>query len=84
MSKTLTRLSGIILSLTLFLWLLPRPAQAYLDPGSGSYLIQILIASTISFGLAFQAFRDKISSFLRSLSKKAKQKSKDEKETNLD
>jgi hypothetical protein len=29
----------------------PRPALAYIDPGTGSYLIQLLIAAAV--GLAF-------------------------------
>ena len=34
-----------ILTAILILLLLPSPAWAYIDPGAGSYLYQILIAS---------------------------------------
>ena len=36
--------------LTYIMLFFPKPAYAYLDPGSGSYVIQMLIA--LGFGLA--------------------------------
>lgn len=36
---------------------------AYLDPGSGSYLIQILIAALLGGGFAIKAFWKQISAF---------------------
>jgi len=48
-----TSISGIIL--------------AYLDPGSGSYLIQLLIAALLGGGFAIKAFWKQISAFFRKL-----------------
>ncbi len=62
-----TTISGIIL--------------AYLDPGSGSYLIQILIAALLGGGFAIKAFWKQISAFFRKLFKKpavTEEESKDE------
>lgn len=40
---------------------------AYLDPGSGSYLIQILIAALLGGGFAIKAFWKQISAFFSKL-----------------
>jgi hypothetical protein len=42
---------------------LPRPSHAYIDPGTGSYVIQILIAAFISVGFAVKVFWRKIKAF---------------------
>ena len=52
----------------------PHP---YLDPGSGSFLIQILIAALLGVGIAFRASWGKIRRFF------GKKKSDDE-DTNAD
>jgi hypothetical protein len=39
-------LFSILISLSFFLFS-PPPAQAYLDPGAGSYLIQIVVGSVL-------------------------------------
>ncbi|OGO28812.1 MAG: hypothetical protein A2136_11420 [Chloroflexi bacterium RBG_16_54_11] len=47
-----------------------RP-QAYLDPGSGSFLVQLLIAAVVGAGFLIKAYWKKIKSlFTRSGSKK--------------
>ena len=43
--------------------LFARPVHAYLDPGSGSYLIQMLIASLVGGGLFVKTFWVKIKDF---------------------
>jgi hypothetical protein len=43
---------------------------AYLDPGSGSYLIQILIAALLGGGFAIKAFWKQISAFFIKISGK--------------
>jgi len=40
----------------LIMALTPRNAWAYLDPGSGSYLLQLLIAGLLAGGFAFKSF----------------------------
>jgi hypothetical protein len=39
-------------------WLIvfTRPAAAYIDPGSGSFLLQVMIAGLISAGVAVKIF----------------------------
>jgi len=51
-----------ILGLIIIACVFAKPAHAYLDPGSGSYLIQMLIASLV--GLFFKTFWVKIKDLL--------------------
>lgn len=37
-----------ILILILAFFVFPKPAQAYLDPGAGSYIIQVLIGTVLA------------------------------------
>jgi hypothetical protein len=45
-----------VICLFLVLILIPLPAHAYLDPGSGSLLLQSLIAIVVGGWLAFRMF----------------------------
>jgi hypothetical protein len=38
----------------------PLPAQAYMDPGTGSYLLQILLAGFLGAGFAVRMFWGRI------------------------
>jgi hypothetical protein len=40
--------------------LFPPPAHAYLDPGTGSYIFQILIASVLGGTVALRSYWGKI------------------------
>ena len=42
---------------------LPADAHAYLDPGTGSILLQAIAAGLIAIGGAWYAFKEKIRSF---------------------
>ena len=42
----------------------PRPAQAYLDPGTGSYFLQGLVAGLLGAGFALKTFWRRIVAFL--------------------
>lgn len=42
-----------------------RSNQAYLDPGSGSYLLQLLIAGLLGGALVIRSSWDRIKSFFR-------------------
>lgn len=46
----LKRSLNLALAFVLFIFLVPPRVHAYLDPGSGSYLIQIIIASLAGAG----------------------------------
>jgi hypothetical protein len=58
--------AGILILLLGF----PKPNYAYIDPGTGSYVIQILIAAFISISFAVKIFWKKIKTFFRKLFKK--------------
>jgi len=45
-------------------FLLPVKAHAYLDPGTGSYIFQMLIAGFIATAFAVKMYWKKIKSFL--------------------
>jgi biotin transporter BioY len=67
-----------ILSLLLFVLVimagLPSIAFGYIDPGTGSYLLQVAIAALLGGGLAVKIFWKKIKNFFISLfSRKQKQ-----------
>ena len=49
--------------------ILPQKANAYLDPGSGSYLIQIVIASIAGVGFILKSNWQKVKSFFQSREK---------------
>jgi hypothetical protein len=34
----------------------PAPAEAYLDPGTGSYVFQMLVATAVSLGFILKAY----------------------------
>ncbi len=50
---------------------LARP-QAYLDPGSGSYFVQLLLASLMGALFVFGIYRRKVTDFIRNLFSKDK------------
>ena len=62
--------------LTLALTLLPNTALAYLDPGTGSIILQALAAGVISISVAFTSFRIKVSQFISSLFKRSSKRVK--------
>ena len=55
---------------TLFLLLMLTPAYAYLDPGTGSYFIQFIIAFSLGCLLMIKLFWLKIKCFFLNLLKK--------------
>lgn len=64
MSPRTRRVSLGVLTLYLCLFAAP-PGFAYMDPGSGSYLFQLLIAFFLGAGLAMKAFWGRIKAFFR-------------------
>ena len=57
------RLCSIVPLVIVFL-LVSAPAMAYVDPGSGSLIIQMLIAASVGAVFYFRQVRDKIKSIL--------------------
>ena len=56
---------------------MPNVAYAYLDPGTGSIILQALVAGVISISVAFSSIRMKIWMFFQSLFKAKDQTNKD-------
>lgn len=70
-TKTSLTTSGVLLSV----FLLPLPFQnihAYIDPGTGSLIIQILIASFVGGLFLIKVFWGKVKAFFNNLFSKAK------------
>jgi len=67
-----------ILVLTLAFLSLARQAHAYLDPGTGSYFVQILIAGIAGGGYLIVTFWSKIKGFFSSILKSGKKEKKDD------
>lgn len=45
----------LLLILVITVLIFPKPVHAYLDPGTGSYVFQILIAGAIGGSIAFKS-----------------------------
>ncbi|MCY4587424.1 MAG: hypothetical protein OXB98_15410 [Bryobacterales bacterium] len=60
----LKRISRTVLLLAAPLLLFPREAHAYLDPGSGSLIVQALVAAFFALSLAIKAYWRKIKLFV--------------------
>lgn len=56
-----------ILFLPAFLWffLLSLPAQAYLDPGTGSMVLQMIIGGVLAVGYTVKVYWKRIRGFFR-------------------
>jgi hypothetical protein len=52
-----------ILWVFLILLVLPRSSHAYLDPGTGSYIFQLIIAGLLGAAFAVKVFWAKITNF---------------------
>ncbi len=56
---------GWLVALTLGLWLLVMPtASAYIDPGSGSFVFQVLIGFALTAAVTVRTFWRRIREFL--------------------
>lgn len=51
-----------LVCLTIAVW--PTPAQAYIDPGTGSFVVQGIIAAVVGAGFALKVFWKRIVSAL--------------------
>lgn len=57
---------------------LASPAEAYIDPGSGSYAIQVLIGLVVGAGVGLKMYWRRIMAFLGSRGSKRQKPSSDE------
>lgn len=58
--------------ITLLVILFPKPVYAYLDPGTGSYLFQILIAGVLGSLFFVKSIFRRVKGFLKRIFKKNK------------
>jgi len=65
--KYFARLITTHVVLVLFYLIFPLKAYAYLDPGTGSYIFQLIIAAFVGGLFAVKLFWNKIKIFLKNL-----------------
>jgi hypothetical protein len=76
--RLLTRSISILAILSLLYWLFPLKAYAYLDPGTGSYILQIILAAIVGIGFAIKLSWGRIKSFVHNLRSKGEGNEPDE------
>ena len=60
-----SRVAVYVTSVLLFWFIAAQPAKAYIDPGSSSFIIQILIGAAAGGALAIATFWRRIAAFFR-------------------
>jgi len=73
------RLASSVVWVVLLLLIFTRDAHAYLDPGTGSYILQLIIAGLVGTVFAVKIYWGKIRAFFSSLFSKRQQKEDDNK-----
>ena len=73
--RKIARLVGIML---LFHFVFPRNAYAYLDPATGNYILQIVLAVLVGGLFAVKHYYGKIGDFFANLFSKGKAGSEDD------
>ncbi len=74
--KCLASLIMRILVLVFFFSVFARNAYAYLDPGTGSYILQMIIAALLGGLFAVKLFRYRIKIFFKNLFSRGKKHEK--------
>jgi hypothetical protein len=75
-----TRFVCSVVLMLLIGFLLPGTSYAYLDPGTGSYVLQLLLATIVGILFAIRLFWGRIKSFLKRLAGKQVSEDSDEKD----
>lgn len=65
--KNFTNISTILIVLALFYLVFTEKVYAYLDPGTGSYILQLIIASLLGGLFALKMFWSKVKNFFVNL-----------------
>jgi len=64
----------LIFAILFFVAVMPKIVFAYLDPGSGSYLLQLILGTLLGGAYFFRNFfkiiKDKVASFVKKVLKK--------------
>jgi hypothetical protein len=53
-----------LVAVSLLLWSVPLDAQAYIDPGTGSYLVQAIVAAVMGSAMAVKLYWRRIKAWL--------------------
>lgn len=67
MYNRFNRIIVILIVLAVLDFCFPRNAYAYLDPGTGTYLFQLLVAALLGAAVGIKIFWHKIKFFLKKL-----------------
>ena len=65
----------IFITFGLFLLMFPQVSYAYLDPGTGSYIFQIILAAFVGAAYMIKIYWTKVKAFFVNLFSKRSQKS---------
>lgn len=69
---------GLVASMIVLVLVFPRSAQAYVDPGTGSYVLQIVIAGIAAATFSLKLFWGRIRAYFSSPSPKEEDTDSDE------
>ena len=67
MKRRISRLTLICSYLLALGLIFPQSAQAYLDPGTGSYILQVLLAALLGIGLMLKLYWTKVMGIVKRL-----------------
>ncbi len=78
--KRFTHSKMMFIILGLFYLVFPQAAYAYLDPGTGSYILQIILAVLAGLALTIKIYWTKVRAFFVNLFSKRSREGKDDDE----
>ncbi len=81
---TLRRVLAIWTLVTLLHMVFALPAHAYLDPGTGSYIFQLLLAGVVGLAFVIKVFWSRIKGFFTRLFSRKQEQVKETKEAQDD
>lgn len=58
---------AVVILVLLISFIVPNPVYAYLDPGAGSYIFQLLVAGVVGLGFLLKMYWGRIRAFVKSL-----------------
>ena len=64
-----SKIKIIFIGIILYYLIMPTSARAYIDPGTGSYIVQVVIGVLLGVILSIRIFWIHIISFIKKLSK---------------
>ena len=71
------RMATLVVLLAVFYFMFPRKTYAYLDPGTGSYILQLIIAGLFGVAFAVKIYWRNVKAFFSNLFSKG-QKGREE------